>query len=166
MNMEVNMNLENNFISNYFTLREAQFSSIAERMRIDNTIPPALLPAIHNTAEMMDQVRVLLHFPIHVDSWYRCFALNFFINSAPTSQHLKGEAVDFVCQRFGSALDICKEIAKSDIEFDKLILEHSWVHISKQSNPAVKNRKEIYTLNKDVATKHQHPYLVGLVQQF
>ena len=135
-------------ITEHFSLDEVIFSETAERFGIVNALPPELIPVIKHTAEEMEYVRNILGHPIHVNSWYRCSELNTKLGSALTSQHIKGEAVDFICPPFGTPLDICKEIisAGSVIPFDQLILEHSWVHISFCSNPNVTPRREVLSL--------------------
>ena len=134
-------------ISKYFTLQEATSSAKATALGIDNTIPKLVIPTVFNTAKHMDDVRELLAHPIHVDSFYRCLELNRSLGSKDTSQHLKGEAVDFICPDFGTPFEICQAIIKSrKILFDQLILEHTWVHISFKSNPADEARHQVLSL--------------------
>lgn len=137
------------YISSRFSWYEVEHSSTAERLGIDNTVPDGLVSKVENTAVNMEFVRTLLANPILVDSWYRgpqLQALPEFVN--PTSQHPKGEAVDFICPKFGSPLEICQLILKhSDIvRFDQLILEHTWVHISFASGPGAVQRKQVLSL--------------------
>jgi putative chitinase len=117
-------------ISRYFTLSEMSFSSTAVRLGIDNTPSPGIVTTLTNTARQMDVIRTLLGHPIHVDSGYRCPALNAAIKGASNSAHLTGYAVDFICPEFGSPLQICAAIVKAGIKFDQLIQEGTWVHIS------------------------------------
>jgi hypothetical protein len=60
---------------------------------------------------------------------------------------MSGEAVDFISPTYGSPLQVCKQIIGYGdiINFDQLILEHSWVHISfaiSSGNP----RKQVLSL--------------------
>lgn len=114
----------------HFTWDEAAFSSTALRLGIKNDIPAALNDNISLAANGMEEVRALLGNPVHVDSWYRCAELNHAVGGASASAHMLGYAVDFVCHKFGTPLDICKAIAASNIRFDKCIQEGRWVHIS------------------------------------
>jgi hypothetical protein len=122
------------FLSEHFTLEEATFSQLASRAGIDNTkMAPEVFIAAQRTALRMEKVRLILgNTSIHVNSWIRCLELNRLLGSKDTSQHIKGEAVDFIAPKFGSPLAICREIVahKDLIRFDQLILEHTWVHIS------------------------------------
>ncbi|MFT3996644.1 MAG: D-Ala-D-Ala carboxypeptidase family metallohydrolase [Asticcacaulis sp.] len=122
-------------LSTYFTLEELTQSDIAERNGIDNTPTPEHLANLRDTAQRMDQVRTLLGQPVIVRSGYRSVALNTRIGGARSSAHLSGRAVDFVSQRFGTPLDICRRIMASDIVFDQLIYEGTWVHIGFSDTP-------------------------------
>lgn len=117
-------------LSRYFTLDELTFSDTAVRQQIDNTPSPIILEKLRETATQMDAVRELLGQPVTVTSGYRSPALNALIHGSPTSAHMSGKAVDFVSRKFGTPLDICRKIAASDIAFDQLIQEGTWVHIS------------------------------------
>lgn len=136
-------------LSPHFSWQDVTASSTGARLRINNSLPYALMSTAVNTAALMEQVRALLGHGIHVDSWYRCPILNSTIGSKSSSQHVLGEAVDFVCPEFGTPDQICRAIAKSHIVFDQLIMEHTWVHISKKSDPALANRRSILILNSD-----------------
>ena len=118
-------------LSNYFTLEELLFSKTAARYGIDNFPGRGIIGTLISTAEKMDKIRDLLGHPILVSSGYRSPELNKKVGSSPSSQHTKGQAVDFICPRFGTPRKIVEAIIKSGIEFDQLILEfNSWVHIS------------------------------------
>jgi len=117
--------------SKYFSLRELMFSKIAEVHGIDNTPTPDVLETLKYTALQLDKVRELLNKPVNISSGYRCLQVNRRLGSKDTSQHLKGEAVDFKCELFGNPRAVFEAIRKSNIQFDQLILEfNSWVHIS------------------------------------
>ena len=136
-------------LSEHFTLEEATISQTASRLGIDNSSPdPQTITTASRTAVRLETVRVLLNNPINVDSWIRCLELNRALGSKDTSQHIKGEAVDFICPQFGTPLDICKKLIESkvNVNFDQLILEHTWVHISWNSTPNAVQRGEVLSL--------------------
>lgn len=135
-------------ISTYFSSEETTVSDVAARMGIDNSVPKELSLAVLNTALCMDKVRILLGTPIIVNSWYRCPILNTIIGSTPASQHIRGEAVDFISPYLGYPVQVCKRIVNAvpAIPFDQLILEHTWVHISFCSNPSAKPRNAVLSL--------------------
>ena len=151
------------YLSEHFTLDEAIASQTADRLGIDNTPTPEIVTAASKTAVKMEKVRVVLgNKSIKVSSWIRMPELNKAVGSRPGSQHEKGEAVDFICPTFGSPLDVCREIIKHKdlINFDQLILEHTWVHISWKSTPNATQRGEVLSLLSDKS------YAKGLTDKF
>jgi len=133
-------------LSIYFTLSELIQSGFAARHGIDNIPPAKELEALKYTAMHLDDVRALLGVPVIISSGYRSPAVNTGIGGKPTSQHLKGEAVDFTAPSFGSPRQIAKAIAASLIPFDQLILEYGqWVHISFVKTGG---RREILTIDR------------------
>lgn len=139
-----------NALSSYFTWEEVIHSETAVRLGLDNTPPTAIYPSIKYTALQLDKVRKILNRPIIVSSWYRSERLCLAIGSKATSQHTKGEAVDFICPKFGSSLEVAKALVNSMsvIPFDQLIYEGTWVHISFSANP----RGEILTFDAKTKT--------------
>jgi len=132
-------------LSNYFTLEEFIFSKTASRYGIDNSPGRGMIGTLISTAEKMDKVRELLGQPIIVNSAYRSPELNKKIGSISSSQHVKGQAVDFISPRFGTPREIVEAIIKSSIEFDQLILEfNSWIHISFVDSG---NRKQVLIID-------------------
>ena len=112
----------------HFALEEL---ACTQHREFDNTPPPETVGNLRLTAARMEQVRRALgERVISVSSGYRSRALNRAVGGARTSAHLTGHAVDFNCYGFGDPLTVCRVLAASDIAFDQLIEEGSWVHIS------------------------------------
>lgn len=132
----------------HFTLEEACFSETATRLGIGNIPPDSVLPALRNTARSMEVVRTLLGAPILVNSWYRSLALNTALKSPRSSQHIKGEAVDFRAPVFGSPRKICEYLLTMEtrVRWHQLILEHTWVHISWISIPGAHQSGQVLSL--------------------
>lgn len=153
-------------LSLHISFKEAVFSSTANRLEIDNATPSqSVLDTAIKTAFHMEEIRVLLgNKPIHIDSFIRCIELNRALKSKDTSQHVLGQAVDFLCDDFGTPLAVCKAIVQSNMSFDQLILEHSWVHISfavlEEPKVVSNNRRQVLSL---LATGH---YSVGLTDKY
>lgn len=123
----------------HFTKEELTRSVVAERNGIDNSIPDALLPNLNRLAEGLEQVRSLLgDRPLLISSGYRCPRLNARVGGAASSAHMAGYAADFTCAKFGTPQEIVRAIASSSIQYDKLINEQNWVHISFDS----RNRRQ------------------------
>jgi zinc D-Ala-D-Ala carboxypeptidase len=135
-------------LTEHFSLEEVTHSDTAARRGIDNSLPPELLPVVTKTATRTEKVRAVLGKPISITSWYRSLPLNRALLSADTSQHPKGEAVDFICPSFGTPLEVCKFLIKNRdlIRWDQLILEHTWVHISWNSIPSGEQRGQVLSL--------------------
>lgn len=117
-------------LTEHFTLNEFLRSSTAVRLGIDNSPSPTIAAALTRTAMAMERVRALLGHPIHITSGYRSPALNKVVGGSSSSAHCHGHAVDFTCPGFGTPLTVAQAIRDSDIEFDRLIHEGTWVHLS------------------------------------
>lgn len=128
-------------LSLHFALAEFAVSDTAARRGIDNTPPGHVIPALTRTALGLEAVRVRLGTaPITITSGYRSLPLNRLIGSRDSSQHVMGEAADFICPRFGTPKEIVAALRDSGIPFDQLILEYAskgagWVHVSFTDNP-------------------------------
>lgn len=148
-------------LTEHFAWQEAEATTHRE---IDNTIPVTLFKVIRNTAQGMERIRSALAAPIHISSWYRCHELNEAVGGSKESQHTRGEAVDWICPRYGSPVLVVKKLLQFQeyLDFDQLILEHTWIHTSFQSDPARKNRGEVLSLLKRPDPKTGKRYASGL----
>lgn len=124
-------------LSAHFTLDEFTSSQVAARRGIDNTPTPPIVERLKRTAQGLETVRQRLGgFHIIVTSGYRCERLNRLVKGAKGSQHILGEAADFICPRFGAPADIAAALRDSELDYDQLILEFGeWVHISFADRP-------------------------------
>lgn len=120
-------------LTHHFSLAEL----IATQHReFDNTPSDATLANLKRLAELLEVVRATLGHPIYVSSGYRCPELNTAVRGQPNSQHLVGQAADFICPGFGPPQEVWAAIrdALPEIQYDQLIYEHptqpAWVHIS------------------------------------
>lgn len=139
-------------LSEYFWLSEVIKSDTAVRMGIDNTPPPEVVANLEAASKQMDAVRKLLDKAITPSSVYRCEALEKVLTQKDYAawcgrrklkqdhkswalyfagkSHPKGWSFDFTCVAFGTPQQIVEAIRKSDIKYDQLIMEGTWVHIS------------------------------------
>lgn len=119
----------------YFTLGELCYSKTAEKNNINN-IPN--LEVIKNLNKLIDNVlsplREKYKKPILINSGYRCEALNKLVGGVKNSQHLTGCAADIVPQDYND-LQRLFDIAKEQNNFDQLIWEGTWIHISYSDEP-------------------------------
>lgn len=123
-----------------FTLEEFYYSQTAVVKKINNTPP---IEAIVGITRLCDNVvqKIRNHFnaPVNINSGYRCQRLNVAVGGVGTSQHTKGEAVDFTVKGF--SLEQVFQWCMKNLKFDQLILEKGeWIHISFKMNG---NRREV-----------------------
>lgn len=115
-------------LSAHFALEEL----CATQHREFYNMPTADVAAtLRHTAERMERVRSILgDRVISISSGYRSPSLNRAVGGAKTSAHLTGHAVDFNCYGVGDPLAVCRILVASDLEFDQLIEEGTWCHVS------------------------------------
>lgn len=112
----------------HFSLEELSATSHRE---LDNTPSIDVVAALGDTALRMEAVRSLLgDAPIHINSGYRSPAVNQAVGGVADSAHLTGHACDFIAPGFGDPLEICRRLAASALQFDQVIEEGTWVHVS------------------------------------
>lgn len=135
-------------LSIHFTLEEFLASETAARQGIDNYPPARAYENLKMLAVAMEQVRDLLGYPIHVNSGYRCPALNSAVGSKPTSAHIDGLAVDFTCAAFGPPVEVCRAIEASKLPFDQCIREFdAWSHFAIAHRGLI-GRRQVLTIDK------------------
>jgi len=119
-------------LSEHFTLDEFTRSQLAARHGIINKPNDMQLENLKTLAKGMELVRTKLDsLPIIISSGFRCEDLNDLLGSKRTSQHIRGLACDFTCDRYAHVARVFEVIAESSIPFDQLIYEfNSWIHIS------------------------------------
>ena len=129
-------------LSKNFKLNEFTASQTATRKGIDNTPAAPIIERLRMLANTLEQVRTLLgDNSIRISSGYRCLALNRDIGSGDSSAHVQGYAVDFTCPNFGTPKEVANKIAQSDIKYDQIIYEGTWIHLSVDP----RNRRDVLT---------------------
>lgn len=125
-------------LTTHFTLEELTASQTAARLGLDNDPPPSVMQSLERTAHGLEMVRALLQSPILISSGYRSPLVNRAVGGAPNSQHIQGEAVDFIAPSYGNPASIVLAIRERGraIPYDQVILEFGrWVHISFVAGP-------------------------------
>ncbi|QQQ19692.1 DUF882 domain-containing protein [Brevundimonas vitis] len=120
-------------LSPHFSLAEMTHSATAARRGLKNTPPPAVIEVLTRTAERMEEVRKALgDKPISVLSGYRSPAVNKAVGGSPTSAHMTGHAIDFICPGYGTPAQVVAQLRASPRMggFDQIIEEFGeWIHI-------------------------------------
>ncbi len=127
-----------------FTLSELIYSDTAIKYNINNMADIKSLDCMLNLiVYCLQPIREKLQKPMIITSGYRCKLLNAKIGGVSSSQHTKGQAVDFYVNGL-SVSQVINLIKNSDIEYDQLINEYNkWIHISFVKN---KNRHQILSI--------------------
>ena len=139
-------------LSKNFKLEEFEKSSTATRLGIKNKAGSGEIKNLTDLCyAVLEPVRAKFDKPIMVTSGYRSEELCVAIKSSKTSQHTKGQAVDFEIAGV-SNLQLAIWI-ENNCDFDQLILEFwkeeegansGWVHCSYNEGS---NRKQVLTFD-------------------
>ena len=134
-------------LSKHFKLQEFEKSSTATRLGIKNKAGSGEIKNLTDLCyAVLEPCRVKFDKPIFITSGYRCEELCEAIGSSKTSQHTRGEAVDFEIMGV-SNLQVALWI-QNNCNFDQLILEYwkdgepnsGWIHCSYAEGS---NRKQV-----------------------
>jgi zinc D-Ala-D-Ala carboxypeptidase len=120
-------------LSKHFTLEELTRTSVP-----DGNVPSAeALECLRTVcSSVLEPVREHYGRPVLIHSGYRSAAVNKAVGGSPSSQHMKGEAVDFHVSGH-TVYDVAVWIS-DNLDYDQLILENfvpgigasGWVHCS------------------------------------
>lgn len=124
-----------------FSISELIHSDKAVQYNINN------MPDINSLDNMLNlivfclqPIRNAIKKPMIITSGFRNKKVNELVDGKENSQHLKGQAVDFIIRGLEPKY-IVDFITRTGIEFDQLINEYdSWVHVSYVKG---KNRRDI-----------------------
>ena len=128
-------------LSEHFTLEEMVASQIATRRRLDNRPGVQELANLRRVCATLEEVRALVGAPVMVSSGYRSKAVNQAAGGASNSAHMRGLAADINVPGMDSKA-LAKLILASNIIFDQLIYEGTWVHFGLSEG---KPRREVLT---------------------
>jgi len=127
-------------LSEHFTLEELTVTETG----LNNTPTPDMLARLKTLATFGEKVRAILgNNPITVDSAYRDPEVNAAVGGVPDSAHEEAFAMDIVCPAFGTPYEVAQALSQAQIdgkiEFDQLIYEVTWTHISR--DPQLRNQR-------------------------
>ena len=139
-------------LSKHFTLEEMTKSQIAARNGLANIPGPGEVKNLENVCyEILEPVRAKYEKPVLITSGFRSLEVNRKLGSSDSSQHCKGQAVDF--EIAGVPNIKVAYWLQANVDFDQLILEyyradddqHGWIHVSYNEKGA--NRKKVLTFD-------------------
>ena len=138
-------------LSKNFSLEELTRSYQAEKHGIVNKPTEKDIESLRHLCEkVLQPLRNFYQRPISISSGFRCKSLNKIVGGTPSSQHLRGEAVDLIFPNLWVALEWIKFISNA-CPFDQLLLERkartgaTWLHVSCCMDER-KNRRQIKLL--------------------
>ena len=137
-------------LSKHFTLEEFEKSQTATRKGIKNKAGAGEIKNLGDLCyEILKPVRIKFDKPVTITSGYRSEELCEAIGSKKTSQHTKGEAVDF--EIIGESNLAVALWLTNNTDFDQCILEYytgeqnsGWIHVSYKDGS---NRKQVLTFD-------------------
>jgi hypothetical protein len=119
-------------LSDHFTLAEMTVTNSG----LNNTPPQEIIDNLILLADFAEGVRHAVgDLPVRISSGYRSPAVNAKVGGSKTSQHMRGEAMDFTVPAFGTPFQVCCAIVAAKLPFDQLIYEQTWVHVSRSAKP-------------------------------
>jgi zinc D-Ala-D-Ala carboxypeptidase len=119
-------------------MRIAPHFSLAELSKTNTDLPNTPSPlAVDNlkrlALDVLEPIRDLLGCRLVVHSAYRSKEVNRAVGGAKASAHLEGRAADFIPETNEPIRLAFNKIVKSDIPFDKIIIEEKqgkyWIHV-------------------------------------
>lgn len=130
-------------------LRSSRFPHlVAENAVLWTAAPQIRANALRLAVDVFEPVRALVG-PLQVTSGLRCPALNAAVGGSGTlpgqkpSAHMEGRAIDVIPMDM-DVLDAMKRIARSAIEFDRVILERkTWIHLQVPRHAEVAKRRSL-----------------------
>lgn len=143
-------------LTRLYTLKDFTESDTAKKFNLDNTPNALQVMALSRIANLTQEVSDLFcgGEKLKILSGFRSSAVNKRVGGATYSQHTKGEAVDFKSFKLPHK-KLCFMIVKSNLVFDQIILEPSWIHLSVTESS--RNRREFLI-------KTPTGYIVGTVK--
>lgn len=142
-------------LTNNFSLQELTSSETAVRRGIDNTPSPEVILNLKALCEnVLQPLRDWYGKPITITSGYRSPELNKAIKGARNSDHMRGQAVDFVLPKEDYARVF--DWLRKNVDHDQIINEFGfqWIHISfntksnrKQALKAIKSNGKTAYIN-------------------
>jgi len=144
--------------SKNFTLDEFLVSQTAERNGIDMEPPQEIIDNLQRLVTgCLQPLRDDILSPIFISSGWRPLELNTLIGGSDSSEHVNGNAVDFIVVR-QRPFDTCELIVAMGLPFDQVIHEFGrWVHMGVRD---ILRGQQLTAYKKDGKTR----YVNGIIK--
>lgn len=124
-------------MTDHFTYDELTATSVSPELQEENRkAGTTYLANLLAVANELEKVRAFFGAPVHINSAFRCAALNKAVGGSPTSQHTTGEAADFVVAGYADpkGMRFVFDWCRNHLSFSQLIFEHPprktpWIHL-------------------------------------
>jgi len=145
-------------LSKNFTLDEFLISQTAERHGIDMEPPEEVVENLQRLVTgCLQPLRDDILSPIFISSGWRPLELNTLIGGSASSEHVNGNAVDFIVVR-QRPFDTCELIVAMALPFDQVIHEFGrWVHMGVRD---ILRGQQLTAYKKDGKTR----YVNGIIK--
>ena len=136
-------------LTEHFLLEEFTRSATAAQHGICNEPSIGVITNLQNLCqEVLEPLRNYYGKAIHINSGYRCRALNELVHGVPHSQHLTGEAADLYLPSVDTGRDWQRWIQQHCPHYDQVILERNrqgrwWLHVSARRQQHM-NRHQVF----------------------
>lgn len=152
-------------LSDNFTLAELLLTEHRELLSENQNPPQIVVSNLEILAKnILQPLRDKLGYAIHVNSGYRCLALNTAVGGATNSQHITGQAADLIDGTNGN-LHLFDVIKDSGLLYDQLITEcpdkngnPAWIHVSFDINRSRKENLKAVIVGKNPNGSPQFSY--------
>ena len=158
-------------LSPHFKLHEFTKSATAEKHQLNNMpreeFELANLRAL--ATNILEPARTIIGAPLVVTSGFRCATLNRLIGGAARSQHMLGEAADFIPKNMDVEEAALLLSSQPELPFDQLVYETRlrenaapmrWIHISHRRFG--RNRRDIFSVIHTTDGRQVMPGIQGL----
>jgi uncharacterized protein YcbK (DUF882 family) len=117
-------------LTEHFTLEEMTVSEYAARNGLKNDPSETAVQNLKVLCKtVLEPLRLIVQKPVIITSGYRSKTVNKAIGGSSTSQHVKGQAADFIV--IGMTVEEVFDIIAERLPYDQLIQEFGkWVHVS------------------------------------
>lgn len=140
-------------LGKFFYLSEFTRSEYAARHGIIIDPPPHIIEALKGlVVNVLDPLRSEIG-PIHITSGYRPIKVNQAVGGSRTSQHVMGEAADFVSERM-SVRQVFDTVRRMALPYDQVIEEFGrWTHVSY----GLRNRRQALVARHEAGSVKYRP---------